>query len=70
MDGAVVVADRVRKAVGEWDFALDREWNATCSLGVASIPETVSEVDNLMEAAAGARVEARESGPNCIATLH
>jgi diguanylate cyclase (GGDEF)-like protein len=70
LDGAVVVADRVRKAVGEWDFELDREWNATCSLGVASIPETVSEVDNLMEAAAGARVEARESGPNRIATLH
>jgi diguanylate cyclase (GGDEF)-like protein len=70
LDSAVIVADRVRKAVVEWHFDLDRERTVTCSLGVASIPDTVSEVDNLMEAAKGARVEARASGPNRIATLH
>ena len=70
LDNAVIVADRVRSAVVEWHFDLDRERALTCSLGVASIPDTVSEVDNLMEAANGARVEARASGPNSIATLH
>ena len=70
LEGAVVVADRVRTAVGAADFDLGRERAVTCSLGVASIPETVSTIDQLMGAANGARKEARESGPNCIATLH
>ncbi len=70
LDGAVVVADRVRTAVGEADFDLGRDLAMTCSLGVASIPDTVSEIDELMGAASGACREARESGPNQIATLH
>ncbi len=70
LDGAVVVADRVRSVVNETDFDLGQDLAMTCSLGVASIPDTVSAIDELMGAASGARQEARESGPNRIATLH
>ncbi len=70
LDGAVVVADRVRSVVNETDFDLGRDLAMTCSLGVASIPDTVSAIDDLIGAASGARQEGRESGPNRIATLH
>jgi diguanylate cyclase (GGDEF)-like protein len=69
LEGAVVVADRVRSAVVATDFNLGGERAITCSLGVASVPETVPTIDDLIGAASGARKEARESGPNRIATL-
>ena len=69
LDGAVVVADRVRTAVNDADFDLGQDLASTCSLGIASIPDTVSAIDELMGAASGAREEARESGPNQIATM-
>ena len=70
LDDAVVVADRVRSVVNETDFDLGLDQSITCSLGVAAIPDTVSSIDELISAASGARQEARESGPNRIATLH
>ncbi|MCZ6917563.1 MAG: GGDEF domain-containing protein [Gemmatimonadetes bacterium] len=69
LNGAVVVADRVRTGVGESTFDLGGRHALTCSLGVASIPETVSTIDDLLPAAVSACEEARESGPNSIATL-
>ncbi len=69
-DGAVLVADRVRTAVNETEFDLGGRSPITCAFGVASIPDTVDSIDHLMTAAVDARVEARESGPNRIATLH
>ena len=69
LDGAVTVADRVRTGMGESTFDLGGRHALTCSLGVASIPETVSTVEDLLPAAVSACLEARESGPNRIATL-
>ena len=69
-DGAVLVADRVRTAVNESEFDLGGRRPMTCAFGVAAIPETVNAIDDLITAASEARVEARESGPNRIATLH
>ena len=57
LDGALVVADRVRSAVNETDFELGRDLAMTCSLGVAAVPDTVSAVDKLMDAASTARQE-------------
>jgi diguanylate cyclase (GGDEF)-like protein len=70
LDGAVIVADRVRSAVSQSKFDLNGAGPLTCSLGVASIPDTVSSVDHLLDAASKARREARASGPNRIASLN
>ncbi len=70
LDGALVVADRVRSAVNETDFDLGRDLAMTCSLVVAAVPDTVSAIDKLIDAASRARNEAREGGPNRIALLH
>ncbi len=69
-EGAVFVADRVRPAVNETAFDLGGRPPMTCAFGIASIPETVDSIDDLLTAAGEARVEARESGPNRIAMLH
>jgi diguanylate cyclase (GGDEF)-like protein len=70
LDGAVIVADRIRTAVSQSKFDLNGSGPLTCSLGVAAIPDTVSSVDDLLDAAAKARQEARVSGPNRIASLN
>jgi diguanylate cyclase (GGDEF)-like protein len=69
LNGAVIVADRVRTAVSKSKFDLNGAGPLTCSLGVASLPDTVSSVGDLLDAATEARKEARESGPNRIASL-
>jgi diguanylate cyclase (GGDEF)-like protein len=69
LDGALAVADRIRGAVSNQPFDLSGSPPLSCSFGVASMPETVSAVDELLAAAAKARREARESGPNRIASL-
>ncbi len=56
--------------MNETEFDLGGRSPITCAFGVASIPDTVDSIDHLMTAAVDARVEARESGPNRIATLH
>ncbi len=70
LDGAFIVADRVRTAVTQSPIDPGGKQALTCSLGVASIPHTVSKVDDLLEAAVDARKEGRASGRNSIATLH
>ena len=68
-DGAVFVANRVRTAMNETEFDLGDCPPMTCAFGIASIPDTVNSIDDLLTAAAEARVGARKSGPSSIATL-
>lgn len=64
---ALEVAERVCSAVREerlfWSGA---EIQITCSIGVASIPESVSHVDNLLGAGDVAMYRAKESGRNRV----
>ena len=55
LDGALVVSDRVRSAVSKTDFDLGRDLAVTCSLGVAAVPDTVSAIDKLIDAASAGR---------------
>ena len=66
LDSAVNVADRILIAVNAADIGLGGERALECSLGVAAITDTVSAVDDLLEAAASALKEARDSGPNLV----
>ena len=66
MDNAIEVAQRIRMAVGESEIDFTPNDGLTCSLGVASIPETVSNVTDLMAAATEAAKEARDRGHDCV----
>ncbi len=57
LDGALVAADRMRSVVNETDFDLGRDLAMICSLGVAAVPDTVSAIDKLIDAASRARQE-------------
>ncbi len=57
LDGALVAADRMQSVVNETDFELGRDLAMTCSLGVAAVPDTVSAIDKLIDAASRARQE-------------
>lgn len=60
---AMEVADRVRDAVrGSLLEYGGAEIQITCSIGVASIPESVSRVDNLLSAGEVAMYRAKEAG--------
>ena len=59
-DSAVKVADRVCIVVAAVDVGLGRERALKCSVGVASITDTVSAGDDLLEAAALALKESQE----------
>lgn len=62
-DRASEVADRILRAVRgsllEWSGA---EIQMTCSIGVAAVPETVSDVRNLLQAADKALYRAKDQG--------
>ena len=57
LDGALVAADRMRSAVNETDFDLGKDLTMACSLRVAAVPDTVSTIDKLMDAASSADQE-------------
>jgi diguanylate cyclase (GGDEF)-like protein len=64
---AMEVANRVRDAVRGSVFEHGgAEIRMTCSIGVASIPESVSQVDNLLGAADVATYRAKEAGRDRI----
>lgn len=65
--GALTVANRVRSALAESPFEFDDGHVLTCSLGVASMPDPISAVDDLLPQAEIAAYEARMSGPNQVA---
>ena len=66
LENAVKVADRVRVAVSESQFDLGRKHTLTCSLGVASVPDTVSDVKDLLAAAEAALEKAKAGGRNRV----
>ena len=66
LENAVKVADRVRVAVSESQFDLARKHTFTCSLGVASVPDTVSDVNDLLAAAEAALEKAKAGGRNRV----
>ncbi len=65
--GALTVANRVRSAFAESPFEFDEGHVLTCSLGVASMPDPISAVDDLLTEAEIAAYEARMNGPNQVA---
>lgn len=67
LENAVKVADRVRVAVSESQFDIGRKHAFTCSLGVASVPDTVSDVNALLAAAEAALEKAKAGGRNRVA---
>lgn len=66
LENAVKVADRVRVAVSESQFDLGRRHALTCSLGVASVPDTVSDVNDLLAAAEATLEKAKAGGRNRV----
>ena len=66
LENAVKVADRVRVAVSESQFGLGGKGTFTCSLGVASVPDTVSDVNDLLAAAEAALRKAKAGGRNRV----
>jgi diguanylate cyclase (GGDEF)-like protein len=66
LENAVKVADRVRVAVSESQLDLGRKHTFTCSLGVASVPDTVSDVNDLLTAAEAALEKAKAGGRNRV----
>jgi len=66
LENAAKVADRVRVAVSESQFDLGRKHAFTCSLGVASVPDTVSHVNDLLAAAEATLKKARSGGRNRV----
>ena len=63
MDVANRVRDAVRGSVLEYG---GNDIGITCSIGIASIPESVSQVDNLLGAADVAMYRAKEAGRDRI----
>ena len=70
LDNALRVAERVRMAVSQSTFERVGCGSLTCSAGVASIPDTVSDVNGLMAAAAKALEEAKAEGRNRVVAAH
>ncbi len=66
-DGAQVVAERIRRRVVDatWEWA-GTEVSLTCSIGVASRPETSREIANLIPAADAALHRAKKAGGNLV----
>lgn len=65
LDGALLVAERIRLKVAETPFSLaDRNLPVTVSIGVATW--TAGEQEHLLRLADEALYEAKESGRNCV----
>ncbi|PYN11382.1 MAG: hypothetical protein DME05_24520, partial [Candidatus Rokuibacteriota bacterium] len=62
--GGVTYADRIRRVIEQHQFA---HTPVTVSLGVASIPEDATNVDDLIVAADQALYDAKRTGRNRVA---
>ncbi len=68
--GAVYLTGRIKEALEKESFEFDgRKLSITISAGIASYPETVTDVRNLMKASVQAARQAHEAGGN-RATIH
>lgn len=65
---AVEIAERIRKTIEEHPFELpgQRKTAITVSIGIASYPEPVKDVEELKEKADGALYEAKRAGRNKV----
>jgi diguanylate cyclase (GGDEF)-like protein len=67
--GAEVVAERMRSAIASSSIVLPKgaEVRLTMSIGVASLPESASDGNDLVRAADHALYQAKDAGRNCVA---
>lgn len=67
IEGAMLVAERIRKKVEESAFrAYDEKLNMTISVGAAAYPEDALDAAGLMERSDAALYEAKRSGKNIV----
>lgn len=60
---ALIIAEKIRKIVSEYDFGIDRA--VTISLGIAEINENTPNIDTLLLKADKNLYKAKNSGKNC-----
>ena len=71
-EGAVFVAERIRKAVSERAFkAYDENLKATISIGCSTFSQKINAVDLLVDTADSALYQAKRQGRNkvCLSTI-
>ena len=68
VEGAIAVAERMRRAVAEHAFPLDEPGGITISLGVATFPRDAEEWQTLIRAADQALYVAKRRGRNQVLT--
>lgn len=67
VDGAIIVAERIRKKWNETEFAVDsKEISFSVSVGVSILQDPNESIDIIMERADKALYEAKEAGRNCV----
>jgi two-component system cell cycle response regulator len=68
VDGALVVAGRLRERIAEYAFLADDgiNWRLTVSVGVAALPDHGPSSDELLDAADRAMYHVKETGKNNI----
>jgi diguanylate cyclase (GGDEF)-like protein len=66
-EAAMVLAERLRTAVEESRFCIDgHEVAATVSIGVASFPESGTDVDSMLKAVDQAMYRSKRAGKNRV----
>jgi diguanylate cyclase (GGDEF)-like protein len=68
-DGATEAAERMRLAVERHAFSSSAAGAITASVGIASFPQDAADLGDLVAAAERALHQARQRGPNTVATL-
>ncbi len=69
VDAAVVVAERIRKAMHDEAWTRDGVVPVTLSLGVAEVGPQASTFDTLLKAADSALYAAKDAGRDCVAAV-
>jgi len=71
LEDAVQVAERIRQNIASTTFkAYDEIVSTTVSIGISVFPDDGPREESLIEAADKALYKAKESGRNCVKTLH
>ena len=66
VDEALPIAERIRKGIEDIRLSSHLECRVTASLGVATFPDTCTNVENLVGDADRALYKAKEEGRNCV----